>query len=248
MDLNEQRVWEEAEAEVRANAKIPVLKFMKEYARKRSEELCAEQKKACKQEKRNNPGNVIPGNFGHGQAEERSRMKKRLKKLFDKLSQHQQIAVSKLLELPPGRLEEILYKALSEAFDDAAQPPPPTFEDIASSYTTYPEGQRMTVENIRAHLENQFKPYLKAFGAPEDRIYLNDFQKIEPQWKTMYDKLRYEHKKDPKNSLLSELIPKISVRVDKEVAKYSEAETKKAASIRQSQINRNKHKKPEISI
>lgn len=160
---------------------------------------------------------------------------------FDKLPKDKLNKLEELAETAPDRLEAALDAALTETFSAEATPAD-KFAEIAASYTPYPKAQKLTVESIIAHLKDQLGPYLKAFSAPENYIYLNEFQHIEPQWRRMYDKLNYEHKKDEASPVLSDLVPPVSARVDKEL---ETAPTDSKKSVRLGMAKKRREEKTE---
>ena len=138
---------------------------------------------------------------------------------FAALSKTEQEQLETLLKSKPEKRRQA-FVALSEIFDEKVQPVP--FETIAANYKPFPVDQEMTVEAITAHLEDKLKDYLTHFGASVNSIFLYQFKKIEPEWKSMYDKLRYRHNNDPSSPELTRIIP----RKFSEVTKIKRSEIK----------------------
>jgi len=121
-----------------------------------------------------------------------------------------------------------------------------TFEDIKVGYTPYPKGQKMTVENITAHLKDQLGDYLTAFGAPEDLIYLDQLRKIEPLTDNLYSKLQYENRKDKSSPIFTDFVPKKTERITKEIENIpyieSQEQLKRLCGVQRSRITRSSSK------
>lgn len=143
--------------------------------------------------------------------------------------------------LPDHKKSEFLQ--LAEEFSEKAkfepQPLPEVclleniydFEQIAHRYKKFPEGRKLTIENILDHLKEQLGDCLKFFGAKEDSIFLDELRKLEPITQKMYDKLYYEHSKNPKTPHLKEIISKKSDHTLHETLALSDMELKKGARM-----------------
>ncbi len=111
-----------------------------------------------------------------------------------------------------------LFNALAEEKSKSALS---TLEKIKQNYTPFPQNVKMTVENIIAHLKNELANYLTAFGAKKDSIYLDQLRQIEPLTEKMYEKLRYEHKKNASSPLFTDFVKKKTERTDSKVISFS---------------------------
>lgn len=172
-----------------------------------------------------------------------------IRTLTASMSDQEKSAIIKTVADSMGSVEKHqLFNALAgkagEPFDSSEK----IFKEIAANYRPYPEGKKMTVESITAHLKAQLGPYLKAFGAVEDRIYLNQLRKIEPATNRMDGILRYAHNKDKSVSRLSKIFPTVSEKVAKRRMKYTAAELKEVERIVAAERMKKSRKKRNFSV
>ncbi len=109
---------------------------------------------------------------------------------------------------------EFITQALAITF------PPPALlspiETLKKNYTPFPHTVRMNAENIIAHLRMELKDYIRAFGANDDYIYLDEFKTVEPSFESLCAILSREHRINPKNLHISDILSKKTVRTQKE--------------------------------
>ncbi|NOR70836.1 MAG: hypothetical protein GQ532_14280 [Methylomarinum sp.] len=117
-----------------------------------------------------------------------------------------------------SNLNEDEQKSYLSSFNESATLS--VFDELKSNYKPFPDDQKTTVDNIQAHLKPQLKDYVKAWGAKEDLIYLDDLREIEPLTTKMYQAFYRANKKDSSSPLLSDLIAKQTQKVTKRLNSF----------------------------
>ena len=120
-------------------------------------------------------------------------------------------------------------------------------EQLKEDYIKFPENTKITVDAVLAHLKPQLKDYVKAWGAKEDLIYLDDLREVEALTTKMYQAFYRLHKRtikdDNPSPLMSDLISKKKEKVTKKLANYKQTDETTAkeyqyiASIKQGRQN-----------
>ncbi len=128
-------------------------------------------------------------------------------------------ALSVVQALPPEdqyRLVQAL-KLSETAFPTATQNSLLSpFETLKKTYKPFPHSLRMNAENIIAHLKTELKDYVRYFGADNDYIYLDEFGKIEKRLSSINSELSKAHKINRDIPIMADMIPKKTVRTQKE--------------------------------
>jgi len=129
-------------------------------------------------------------------------------KLFTSLSEEEQIKALAFIQQFAQQAKQIPY----------IEP----LEQLKKDYIKFPENKKITVDSVLAHLKPQLKPYVKAWGAKEDTIFLNDFRKVEDTEivNKMYNAFYQANMRDNSIPLLSQLISKITKKTDKRIDNF----------------------------
>ena len=152
--------------------------------------------------------------------------KEKPRKDFSDMSTSFENAHARFEEVVSRLPEDIQLNLLNEFVTQslAITIPPPVLlsplERLKENYKQFPQGRKRNAENIIAHLRIELKDYVKAFGANDNYIYLNDFRKIEKQADTFEKRLSEAHQKSKLTAnpvpKLSDIIPTVSVRIKKQ--------------------------------
>ena len=151
---------------------------------------------------------------------------RKLIEIFNILTKGEQQTLMTFLETPAEERTE-MFDLLDEYIEEVRLAE--LLKEIIRDYTPYPEEQKLTSENIIAHLQAQLGEHLTYFGAKENHIYLDQLRKLEPMTGKIDERLKYERNRDKDKGppRLSDMVWPKSARKTKELKFISKEKRKK---------------------